>query len=105
RLRAPVRVEPVSRLLDDSKRRVVAVPRGLRPRDESVAAEDQADGARLRRELAHLETQIEPGTLPGHPPDRVAEDRPGQPLAIARRSNRDDRVGVHVIDVPTGNEA
>jgi hypothetical protein len=65
-----------------------------------VAAEHDAHVLRVRAaQGAELEPEVETRPLPGEPADPAGPDLARQPLAVARRGDRDHRVGVHVIDV------
>ena len=50
-------------------------------------------------DLGDVQTELEAGTTPRHPHHGVAEDRPGQLLAVGRGGDRDAGVGVQVVDV------
>ena len=105
RIASPVRVEPVRGLLNDGERRLVAAARRVAPRNEPVAAENEAVRAlSIGRRPADRQAEIEPRALPGNPADGVAEDLRDELAAAPCSGERDDRVRVHVIDVPVWNE-
>ena len=60
-------------------------------------------GLALRHRL-ELQAEVEAGPLPRQPADLAAEDLLRQPLGVLRGGDRDDRVGVHVVDVRLRDE-
>ncbi len=46
-----------------------------------------------------VQPELEARTAPGHPDDRVAEDRAGERGAVGGGGDRDARIGVQVVDV------
>ena len=105
RLRLRVLVEPVGRLLNDPEGRFIARASGRAPGDGAVPAENQSLQVGVAAgDLAHLQSEVEPRTLPGNPRELAAEDARHQPLAVPRGGDGDERVGVHVIDVAVGDE-
>jgi hypothetical protein len=70
-----------------------------------VAAEHETLQLRVvGRHSPDEEPKIESRTLPRNPSERAAENLTGQPLAMPCRSNRDDGIRVHVIDMAVGAE-
>ena len=88
-------------------RRVDSIARasGRAPGDRAVPAENQPLQVGVAAgDVANLQSQVEPGTLPGDPRELAAEDARHQLLAVPRGGDGDERVGVHVIDVAVGDE-
>ena len=105
RFRFSMRVEPVRRLLDRAERRVITRARARPPGDQAVTAQDEPDRIRpLARDAADRQPEIEAWTLPGHPREVAAKNLLREPLTVSRRCDRDDGVGVHVIDVTMVDE-
>ena len=70
-----------------------------------MAAHDEASKRRaVSRQPPDGEPEIEAGPLPRDPSDRAAENLSSQSLALARRRNGNDGVGMHVIDMPVRAE-
>ena len=53
----------------------------------------------LLAEFLQPQAELEARPLPRQPADRVAEDFLGQLLGVLRCGDRDDRVGMHVVDM------
>ena len=92
--------------VDDPEAVGLGLLAGVAPRGDAVAAEDAAAGLRvLLLDLGDVEAELEAGAAPRHPHDLVAEDGPGQLLAVGRGRDRDAGVGVQVVDVRRVDEA
>ena len=95
-------------LIDGLDAAEVAVPLGLAPGEQTVAAEDDAVAAGVVLDrLAQHQRQLESGPLPGHPHDLAAVLlvellEPG--LAVGAGRERDRPVGMQVVDVWKGQE-
>ena len=98
-----VLVDELAHLLDGHQAAEVGLALRLAPREEAVAAENQAVGIRLRFDrAAEHQRQLEPGPLPRHPDDLAAVllvELLDLLLAVGARGQRDRPVGMQVIDV------
>ena len=100
-----VRFQITGRLFDQRERQVVTGFVVISPVDQAVAAQDDADAARIGRDrLSKHQAQVEARSLPIDPDDRVAVNLAGKLPPIAAGSDGDDGVGVAVIDMPIGDE-
>ena len=106
----PVRVllDELPHLIDGRDAADVALPLGLAPGEQAVAAEDDAVAAGVVLDrLAQHQRQLESRALPRHPDDLAAVLlvellEPG--LAVGAGRERDRPVGMQVIDVRKGQE-
>ena len=99
-------LEPVNRLVDHRDRRLVAFLGRVTPGEETMALENDALGVGiLLAELLQPHAELETRPLPRQPADGVAEDlfcdRPG----ILGGGDRDDGVGMHMVDAGLGHES
>jgi len=79
---------------------VVARFRALAPTDHAVTGEHHtAQGSVTRDVVPQPQAQIEAGPLPAQPADRPLPDLACSRFTAARGGERDDGVGMHVIDV------
>ncbi len=91
---------------DDREGPLLRLGRGVAPGGDAVAAQDAADGLRVRGlDGRDVEAELETRTAPGHPDDLVAEDLGGQVLAVGGRGDRDAGVGVQVVHVGRVDQA
>ena len=93
-------------LLDEVEGLRVALEVVVSPRDEPVLAHH--DGAHLGvlpLDFLHGQSQLEARAHPRHVRHLSPEDFLGEGLAAGTRGDRDDRVGVHVVDVLARQEA
>ncbi len=105
RLRAAVLGDERLGAADHVEAATLALLARVAPRGQSVAAEHAADRLRVRRlQLGHVEAELEAGPAPVDPQHLVAEALPGQLRAVDGRRQRDDRVGVQVVDVLAADE-
>ena len=94
------RLEPGNRPVDDVDGQGVAGFRIVIPGEKAVAFENDALGGRVfKAEFFQPQAQFIARTLPGQPADLATEDLLRQLLRIGGSRNRDDRVGMHVIDM------
>ena len=100
---APVVLKPHSCLVDDPERGVVTLLRAVAPGEQPVAAQDDADIARiLPRHFTELDAQIDAGPLPGQEADLAAKDIPGELFGVVGGGYGDDRVRMDMIHMPVG---
>ena len=100
RLARGLALEPFDGAVDDADRRLVAFLRRVAPGEQAVAF--QHDAGRLRvvaAEFLQPQAELEARPLPRQPADLAAEDPCRQLLAVLGCGNRDDRVGMHVVDM------
>nr|GEU28680.1 hypothetical protein [Tanacetum cinerariifolium] len=92
--------DPFLGALDDGQRGFVARLGGVAPGEQAVAFQDDPlqVGVRLRH-FFELQTEVVAGTLPWQPTEFALEDFLRERLAAGAGGNRDQRIGVHVIDV------
>ena len=103
---APVDGEPGGGFIDHRDRRLVTGLRGRSPGEQAMAAEHDAFQLRIRlRHGAELEAEVEPGPLPGQEAEFAAERLLRQSLGVFAGGDRDDRVGVHMVDMGMRHEA
>ena len=92
--------------LDKLERQVVAGFVVVVPVDESVLPHEQADELGIGPgDCFHLQAQVKARPLPADVAEAAAEDLPVEPLLVGARRDRDNGIGVHVIDVPGRQEA
>ncbi len=95
--------KPADRLVDDAQSGFIAVAGGFPPGQQAMGLQHHALGLRIGLgESGEVETELESRSPPGQPADLVAEDLGGQRLAVLRGSNRNHRIGMHVIDMAIG---
>ena len=101
-----VRPEPLGGLVDHRQRRLVTILRGRPPGEEAVAAEHDAlvMGIRLGH-CAKLQAKVEPRPLPRQKAELAAINLMRERFGVFARRDRDDRVGVNVIDMRDGERS
>ena len=99
----------LANLVNDSEGVEVALALGPAPGEEAVAAENDSIAARIPLNYpAHSQTQLETGTQPGHPDQRVAEfavELFHFGFAVGRGRQGDAPVRVKVVDMRKGKKA
>ena len=99
RLAAGLLREPFDRLVDGGDRGLIAFLGRIAPGEQAVAFQNDTLGVRVvAAECLQPQAELEAGPPPGQPADGVAEDLLRQRPGILCRRDRDDGVGVHVID-------
>ncbi|MCY1534212.1 hypothetical protein D9M68_695750 [compost metagenome] len=94
------RLEPGDRLVDDLDRRLIGLPGRVAPGEETMAFKhDAACVGVLQAEFFQPQAKLVTRALPGQPADIVAEGLCRQLAAVVGCGNRDDRVGMHVVDM------
>ena len=91
---------------DERERQAVALFVVVGPVDETVLGHHQAPERRVSgRFVLHEEAKLEARSKPRNPAHIVSEDFIGELSAAPRRSDRDHRGRMHMIDVSCGKEA
>ena len=93
-------------LLDHREGQLIAGLVVVGPGDETMLAHhDGLDGRLLAGDFLHGEAELEARAHPLHVGHLAGEDLLGQRFAVLRSGDRDDGVGVHVVDMLAGKEA
>src|SRR5271166_3152238 len=79
---------------------LIAGFRGVAPGDEAVAGQYDAANVRIGMDrVAQAQAQVEAGPLPWQPSELAAEDFARESFAVARRRDRDNRIGMDMINM------
>ena len=98
--------EPSGGLVDHFQRRAVAILRGRPPGEQAVAAEHDASHVRIGfGHRAELQAEVETWPLPRQKTELPAINLARQRVGVLACGDRDNRVGVNVVDMRVGNEA
>jgi hypothetical protein len=96
-------VQIIRRVGDQRDGVVIAGLGAVAPADDAMPGEHHAAEARMRGDIiAQFQPEIEARALPGQPADRAAPDRLGRGFALTGSGERDDRVGMDMIDMREG---
>ena len=88
---------------DEGNAVVVTGLRAVAPADDAMAREHHAAQAGMGGDIiAQLQAEVEPRPLPRQPADRAAPDLARRRFAAGRRRQRNDRIGVNVVDMSEG---
>jgi hypothetical protein len=105
--RAPdVRLQPDGGLVDHFQRQQIAILRRIRPGEQPMLAQHHALQARvLFGHPAQLDAQVDARPLPRQIAQGAAENLLCQAHLIGAGGNRDDGIGMHVVDMRARDEA
>ncbi|MNY03986.1 hypothetical protein D3C86_1366350 [compost metagenome] len=95
-----MRSEPFNRLVDDGERQFVTRLGVVIPGEQAVAFQHDALGLGIGfYESLQVEAELKARTAPGKPANVIAEDLLRQLFRVFGGGNRDDRIGMHVVDM------